>query len=229
MKIQLFIPPQGYVAQRWAEGNSMPSLGILFLAAVLEQKGIDVDVVPADILKYGPQDIAARIESFSPDILGVTTTTENRFDSFNLVKIAKEVNPNIVTILGGPHISMAKEDTIAHIKEVDILSIGEGEKTILNLAAAVEKGFPLSNVRGLYYREAAGKAVFTGNQEIVDSIDELPFPARHLIPMEKYRFIVETRDGRKRKAQNIITSRGCPFNCYFCSTPVNWGRKMRGH
>jgi len=229
MKFQLFIPPQGYVAQRWSEGNSMPSLGILFLAAVLEKRGIDVEVVPTDILKLSWDDISKRIESFGPDLLGVTTTTENRFDSFKLVKTAKEVNPNIITILGGPHISMAKEDTINHIKDTDILCIGEGEQTILELTSAIENKQPLSKVKGIYYRGEGGKAIFTGHQEAIHDIDTLPFPARHLIPMEKYNFFIETRDGRKRKAQNIITSRGCPFNCYFCSTPVNWGRKMRGH
>ncbi|MBN2244553.1 MAG: B12-binding domain-containing radical SAM protein, partial [Candidatus Aminicenantes bacterium] len=60
-------------------------------------------------------------------------------------------------------------------------------------------------------------------------LDSLPFPARHLIPMEKYNFYVRSTDGKSRKAQNIMTSRGCPFNCYFCATPVNWGRRVRGH
>ncbi len=229
MKIQLFVPPQGYVAQRWAEGNMMPSLGILYLAGVLERSGIDVEVVPADILRYGSGDIAKRIETFKPDIVGVTTTTENRFGSFELVRIAKQINREIVTVLGGPHISMAKEDTLDHVPDVDILCIGEGEKTLLDLVAALEGGKSLSDVKGIFYREDSGTAVFTGNREAIEDLDTLPFPARHLIPMEKYNFEITTRDGKKRKAQNIITSRGCPFNCYFCSTPVNWGRRMRGH
>ena len=229
MKFQLFVPPKGYVAQRWSEGSSMPALGILYLAAVLEKKGVEVDVVPADILGYDWEKIAKRIESFKPEIVGVTTTTENRFDSFKLMKTAKKVNPNIVTVLGGPHISMAKEDTINHIKEVDILCIGEGEKTIIDLVSALENNDSLSKVRGIYFRNDKGEAVFTGHREIITNLNTLPFPARHLIEMEKYNFYITTRDGKRRKAQNIITSRGCPFNCYFCSTPVNWGRKMRGN
>jgi len=229
MKVQLFIPPRGYVAQRWAEGNMMPSLGILYLSAVLEREGIDVDVVPADVLGYDWEDIIKRIESFKPDILGVTTTTENRFDSFKLVALAKQLNRNIITMLGGPHISMAKEDTLNHVKDVDILCIGEGEKTIIDLVAVLKNDESLSKIKGIFYRDSSGKAVFTGKQAPIESLDTLPFPARHLIPMEKYNFDIKTRDGRTRKTQNIITSRGCPFNCYFCSTPVNWGRRMRGH
>ena len=229
MKVQLFIPPRGYVAQRWAEGNMMPSLGILYLAAVLEKEGIEVDVVPSDVLMYRWEDIARRINAFKPDILGVTTTTENRFDSFKLVALAKQLDKKIVTVLGGPHISMAKEDTLHHIRDVDILCIGEGEKTILELVSALKNKASLSRVKGIFYRDDTGKTLFTGNQQIIDDLDSLPMPARHLVPMEKYSFYIKTRDGRTRKAQNIITSRGCPFNCYFCSTPVNWGRRMRGH
>jgi len=229
MKVQFFVPPQGYVAQRWSEGSSMPSLGILFLAAVLEKTGVDVEVVPADVLRYGWEDIAKRIEDFRPDVVGVTTCTENRFDSFKLVKKVKEINPDIITVLGGPHISMVKEDTLVHVKEVDILVIGEGEGTIVELVRVLGTKGDLSKVKGICFRDEQGKVYYSGDRERIENLDSLPFPARHLIPMEKYNFFITTRDGKRRKAQNLITSRGCPFNCYFCSTPVNWGRKMRGH
>ena len=229
MKFQIFIPPQGYVAQRWSDDRSMPPLGVLFLGAVLEKNGYDIEIVPADIMGYSWKDIAKKIEDSKPDVVGVTTTTENRFESFKLTKIAKQVNPNIVTILGGPHISMAKMDTLIHIRDVDVLSIGEGENTIIDFAEAIKTGDSLSKVKGIYYRDKYGKILFTGEREKIENLDELPFPARHLIPIDKYNFYIDTRDGRRRRAQNIITSRGCPFNCYFCATPVNWGRKMRGY
>jgi len=217
------------VAQRWSNDSSMPPLGVLFLGAVLEKRGYDVEIVPSDILGYNWKDIAKKIEDSKPDAVGVTTTTENRFESFKLAKIVKQVNPNIVTILGGPHISMAKMDTLIHIKDVDVLSIGEGENTIIDFADAIKTGDSLSKVKGIYYRDKYGKILFTGEREKIENLDELPFPARHLIPIDKYNFYIDTRDGKKRRAQNIITSRGCPFNCYFCATPINWGRKMRGY
>jgi anaerobic magnesium-protoporphyrin IX monomethyl ester cyclase len=229
VKVQLFVPPQGYVAQRWAEGTSMPPLGILFLAAVLEREGIEVEVVPADVLGCSWREVAARIEAFKPDMVGVTTTSENRFDSFRLAKVAKRVDPAVLTVLGGPHISMAREDTLKHIREVDVLVVGEGERTVVELAKAHGAGQPLADVRGLYFRDGEGNIVSTGPREQLENLDDLPFPARHLIPMDKYNFFVETRDGKRRKAQNLMTSRGCPFHCYFCATPLNWGRKVRGH
>jgi len=229
MKVQLFVPPQGYMAQRWSDGSSMPPLGILYLAAALERVGITVDVVPADILRYSWQDIEKRIETFQPQLVGITTTTENRFQCFELTRRIKQLNTEIITVLGGPHISMAGKDTIQHITEADILAIGEGEETIVDLATALRDGTPLAGVNGIYYRDEAETVHFTGPRSQIQDLDTLPYPARHLIPMEKYNFFMTTRDGKKRKAQNIMTSRGCPFDCYFCATPVNWGRQVRGH
>lgn len=228
MKVQLFVPPQGYVAQRWGEGTSMPPLGILSLAAVLEKEGVDVDVVPADILGLNWKDVRERIDSFRPHMVGGTTTTENRFESFRLAAVAKEVDPEIVTVLGGPHISMSGSDTLTHIPEVDITVRGEGELTLVDLVRALRSGRDVGGVKGLHFRRDGG-VVYTGDRERIEELDILPFPARHLVPMDAYRFYVRTADGRKRKAQNIMTSRGCPFDCYFCATPANWGRRVRGN
>ena len=91
MKVQLFVPPGGYFAERWSKGSSMPPLGLLSLGAVLEQEGIDVEVVPADILKLSWREVERKIRDGQADIVGVTSTTENRFQSFDLVKRAKKV------------------------------------------------------------------------------------------------------------------------------------------
>lgn len=227
MKVQLWVPPQGYVAHRWDEGGSMPPLGILYLAAVLEEEGVELDVVPADVLGYGWHDVEKRIAAFSPDILGATTTTENRFDSFKLARISKKLNPQAVTVLGGPHISMAREDTLTHVPYVDVAVVGEGERTLVDMVRALSSGSDLSGVHGIYYRKN-GEVRATAPRERIGNLDALPFPARHLVPMEKYNFRVRIPDGRSLKAQNIITSRGCPFECYFCATPINWGRRVRG-
>ncbi|MFW6131626.1 MAG: B12-binding domain-containing radical SAM protein [Candidatus Aminicenantaceae bacterium] len=229
MKFQLFVPPQGYIAQRWVQGRvSMPPIGILYLASVLRKNSIDTEVVPSDVLNYDWKDVEKRIKEFNPDVVGITTTTENRFESFKLASIAKKWNPNITTVLGGPHISMSGKDTLINIKDVDILVIGEGEQTVAELAQSLREKKNLKNVKGIYFRKN-GQISFTGYRNYIDNLDELPFPARDLIPMDQYRFYVTTQDGKRRKAQNIMTSRGCPFNCYFCATPVSWGRKVRGH
>ena len=228
MKVQLFVPPQGYIAQRWSEGSSMPPLGILYLTAVLEAEGHEVDVVPADVLNFSWEDVRRRIQDFGPGMVGVTTTTENRFESFRMVRLVKEVDPRVVTVLGGPHISMAGKETLEDVPDADVLVIGEGERTLTEMIRALEAGDSLQKVPGLIIRENGG-VISTGPRKMIADLDTLPFPARHRIPLERYRFTVTTRDGRERPAQNIMTSRGCPFNCYFCATPITWGRKVRGH
>lgn len=215
------------MAQRWDDGSSMPPLGLLYLAAVLEQHRFAVEVILCDILGYSMSDVRRIVADKKPTIVGCTTTTENRFDSFDLIRTVKSVDPGIVTVLGGPHISMAREDTVQHLEELDYAVIGEGEFTLLELVSALDRGEDPFRVPGLVMRRN-GQVVFTGTREPIADLDVLPMPARHLIPMDKYNFTVTTRDGRRRKAQNIMTSRGCPFNCYFCATPVNWGRRMRG-
>ncbi|MBU4255350.1 MAG: cobalamin-dependent protein, partial [Acidobacteria bacterium] len=152
MKVQLYVPPQGYVAQRWEEGGSMSPLGILYLAAVLEEAGIGVDVVPADVLRLNWKDVRKRIEDYGPDLVGGTTTSENRFDSFRLAQVAKSVNSEIVTVLGGPHISMAREDTLLHVPDVDIIVLGEGERTLPALVRTLERKGDLGKVPGLMFR-----------------------------------------------------------------------------
>ncbi len=229
MKVQLFVPPGGYFAERWSKGSSMPTLGLLSIGAVLEKEGVDVEIVPADILKLKWPDIKRKIREDEPDIVGVTSTTENRFQSFKLVKLAKEARPQAVTVMGGPHASMAAEDTLSHIRDLDIVVRGEGEETVLDLCRAMEgKGEHngISRVAGVSYRKN-GRVVHNSARPPISDLDSLPFAAFHLVPFEKYNFTFEVPGHGLLPAVNIITSRGCPFNCNFCATPINWGRHVR--
>ena len=229
MKVQLFVPPGGYFAERWSKGSSMPPLGLLSIGAVLEKEGVDVEIVPADILDLGWHDIKRKIRQAAPDIVGVTSTTENRFQSFKLVKVAKEVRPQVLTIMGGPHASMATDDTLAHIIDLDILVRGEGEETMLDLCRALDRKQDIagiSHVAGISYR-LNGQVVHNQPRTPIINLDGLPFPAFHLVPFEKYNFKIAVPGYGPLPAVNVMTSRGCPFNCNFCATPINWGRAVR--
>jgi radical SAM superfamily enzyme YgiQ (UPF0313 family) len=229
MRIQLFVPPGGYFAERWSRGSTMPTLGLLYIGAVLEKEGIDVEIVPADVLKMSWRDIVRKIQDGRPDIIGVTSTTENRFQSFKLVRLAKKAHPSGLTVMGGPHASMAAEDALAHIPELDIVVRGEGEETTLDLCRALERKKDtngVGHVAGITHRKN-GQVISTSPRSPIFNLDSLPFPAFHLVPFEKYNFKVDVPGKGLLPAINIMTSRGCPFNCNFCATPVNWGRSVR--
>lgn len=230
MKTHLIIPPSGYIAQRWQEHNTMPPLGILFIAAVLEKNSLPVRVTASDVLKLKPSGILQAIREYDADAVGMSITTENRFEIFDLLRAIKAEFPQKLLIVGGPHATMAGMDMVAHIPAIDMAVVGEGERTILEIAAWHDAGADereLARIRGIIFRRD-GQAIFTGARPMIENLDPIPFPAKHLIPMDKYDFLWPV-DGRLLRTTNIITSRGCPFNCNFCATPFTWGRHTRGY
>lgn len=229
MKIQFIIPPGGYFAERWSKGSSMPPLGLLYMGAVLDKEGIDVRIVPADIKNMSWRDIKQDILDYQPDIIGITSTTENRFQSFKLVKLAKKIYPQGLVIMGGPHASMAAEDSLAHIPELDLVVRGEGEETILEICRWLEEGKDvkaLDSVTGISYR-MDGEVKSNPPRPLIEDLDSLPYPAFHLVPFEDYHFTFPVPGKGELPAVNIMSSRGCPFKCNFCATPINWGRHVR--
>ncbi|MBN1224263.1 MAG: cobalamin-dependent protein [Candidatus Aminicenantes bacterium] len=229
MKVQLFVPPGGYFAERWTKGSSMPPLGLLYIGAVLEKAGHDIRIVPADLWKFDWRRIAGMIDEFEPDIVGVTSTTENRFQSFKLVRVAKKTRPEAFTVMGGPHASMAAEDTLAHIPELDIVVRGEGEQTMYELCQALDGKKDLSRIQslsGISFRKN-GEIITNPARPPIKDIDSIPPPAYHLVPFEEYNFRFEVPGKGMLPAVNMMSSRGCPFKCNFCATPINWGRAVR--
>ncbi len=207
----------------------MPPLGLLTIGAVLEREGIPIEIVPANVLGLDWKDIERKIRTEKPDIVGVTITTENRFQSFALVRLAKRAHPGVLTVLGGPHASMAAEDCLAHIPELDVVVRGEGEFAMLDVCRAWEASptaASLADIPGLVLR-IDGRPHCNPVRPPIPDLDALPFPAFHLVPFEKYNFRFPVPGQGDLPAVNVMTSRGCPFACSFCATPINWGRHVR--
>ncbi|MFC1851779.1 B12-binding domain-containing radical SAM protein [candidate division CSSED10-310 bacterium] len=227
MKIVLVVPPGGYFAERWRGGKGMPELGLLSIAAVLEKEGFDITFFPSYLYDFDLDQVQSRLLELKPDVVGVTATTENRFQSFEVLSRIKSALPGVFTVIGGPHVTNAADDTLRHLKSIDAVVRGEGERTVVELVKVLQAGTSLQDVSGLSFRQDDGSISNNPPRKPISDLDTLPFPARHLVDYEKYQFRVEVPQRGLLPAANIMTSRGCPFNCNFCATPANWGRKVR--
>ena len=225
MKVTLISPPGGYIASRWEE-STLPPLGLGYLAAYLEKHGVECEILDAYALRYSIPDVRKYLSESKPDIVGVTFTTENRFIGFETLRAARSVLPNALTLAGGPHVSMAAEDTLTHIPELDLVARGEGEEILLNIVRQRESGGDYSGIPGVSLRRD-GVVINNPAAEQIRDLDSLPFPARHLLPMDAYHFMADIPGEGKRKALNIMASRGCPFKCSFCASSRMWGEKYR--
>jgi anaerobic magnesium-protoporphyrin IX monomethyl ester cyclase len=142
-------------------------------------------------------------------------------------RIAKAVNPAVITIMGGAHPSATPEPTLAD-PSVDYVVVGEGEDTLPALVEALESGQSPAQVEGLAFRDGE-RVVMTPRGHYIENLDVLPLPARHLLPMDKYLTINRPHGTVARHSPNtsLVTSRGCPARCVFCSIHTVWGRKFR--
>jgi len=204
----------------------MPSLGVGYLASSLEQDGHEVHIIDAHVENLSWGRLRERLKKISPSVVGFSFTTENRFEAFRLIEQVKKAFPQVITIAGGPHVTPTAIDSLENIPSLDLVVRGEGEATMAELAHYLEKGKDYSEVLGLSYRRN-GEVRNNPPRPFIEDLDSLPFPAWHLMPWDKYNFIIEVPGKGKVKHANIMTSRGCPFSCNFCATQNSWGRKFR--
>ncbi len=212
MKILLVYPSSGIPFK----GDNYP-LGLLYLAGALEKDNHKILVKNY----YGKDwdkskdEIISVIKDYSPDILGLSCSTMNRTSCFKISKIAKEINPNMKIIMGGVHATSTYKQILENFP-VDAILLGEGEISIPKLVGALGENKSLKNVNGIAFKDK-GKVYVNPRLEFITNLDELPIPRHEL-------FV----DNIKETGEAImITSRGCPFNCIFCSTTEYWGRRWR--
>jgi magnesium-protoporphyrin IX monomethyl ester (oxidative) cyclase len=182
------------------------------------------------LVEYGLDDasVAARIAAYNPDVIGVSCLFSSQFGAVRrLTKIAKEFNPAIVTVTGGAHPSFLAEKCLQTAPDLDFIVIGEGELTFKDLLDSLRDGKDYRAIDGLAFRENGAVRV-NEKTRLIENLDTLPFPARDLLPIEKYfEYAVPMAHNHKsRRNISIATSRGCPFRCTFCSSCNHW-RKYR--
>ncbi len=224
--VMLIVPPGGYYADRWKSGRSMPALGIGYVAASLKKAGISVGIIDAYVQRLSNKDIVRLLREKKTRIAGFTITTENRFFGFESIRHIKKMLPDVITIAGGPHPSLAAQDTLEHIEELDFIVRGEGELTSTELIKGLLGGGSLENIQGISYREG-GQVLHNLDRPLVKELDSLPHPAREIMPMDQYNFYYDVPGKGSLAGGNIMTSRGCPFGCNFCSSSLFWGKAVR--
>jgi anaerobic magnesium-protoporphyrin IX monomethyl ester cyclase len=217
MKI-LLVEPRKVIWEMMRPCVPVP-LGLAQVAAVLEENNVNVRILDCTALKVDQHALEQAIRREQPDMVGATALTPFFYDAVQVAEIAKGVNPRIVTVLGGPHVTSLPEETLNEHTAVDIVARGEGERTLVDLVRCLEDGKELLQVKGIGFR-SNGEIFLTEPQPLVD-VDELPLPAYHLLPMEKYYFVVLGRFA------TVIASRGCPHRCTFCSEWRFWGGRWR--
>ena len=194
-------------------------LGLGYLAAVLEQNEYKVDVIDCQAAKLSYEDFKSEIGKRQPNIVGVTSTTLTYKSGLQIAKIAKEVCPNCLTIMGGSHVTFWDENALKECPELDVVVRKEGENTLLELVQRLEAGKSFHDVIGTTCRKD-GKIVKNPDRPYIKDLDSLPFPAHNLWPLEtlrKYGTIVYP----------IMASRGCVFWCDFCTAVRMFGRNYR--
>ena len=191
-----------------------PPLGLSYLAGALSAAGVEVKILDLVVFPYSRPQLQTLIESFKPGLIGLTAVTMSFDGAMDVVKDIKAINPDILTVMGGPHVSFCARETLEQYPELDVIVIGEGERTAVELCRRVDNGLDLADVRGIAYRGET-EIHRTAPGEPIENLDELPLPDRGLLPLGRYRAL--------NMPISITTSRGCPFKCIFCV-----GRKMVG-
>jgi anaerobic magnesium-protoporphyrin IX monomethyl ester cyclase len=243
MKVLLINPPQLFYPGSDPPAGNLP-LGLMYIAAVMERAGYKAEILDAfmtdssflkvgDTLEVGMPygKIREEIRRRKPDIVGIASPfTCQAENAIRVGDITKEVDPSILTVVGGPHVTAVPVEFLEEAENIDIAVVGEGECTMLDIAKSFEGTKKISDVKGIAYRQDDGTVKQNALRPFIKDLDELPYPAYHLVDMEQYLNPkrIEYRSFKDR-AISMITSRGCPFNCNFCSVHLHMGKMFRGH
>ena len=222
---------------------SLP-LGLMYIAAYLRQHNVypkiielgifslDEAIVKGDKIRFGISDqkLVSILKKEKPKIIGITSMYSVYYrDVLNIAKIIKKYDSKIKIIIGGNHPS-SYWDSILKNHEIDYIVVGEGETTFLKLTKYLLANNKMSsiNIKGVAYRHNQ-KIVYSGPAPLISDLDKIPFPARDLIDFQQYLpKASDTPYVMRYPVASIITSRGCPGNCVYCTVKAVWGRTWRG-
>ncbi len=213
-----------------AHARGAPPLGLGYIGAVLEENDIEVSAIDMNIPAVDVRDrlsvigfeidhsferLEGQIGRGRPVIVGISAYTETYTNALRIARTAKEVDPSVVTVVGGPHVTFRDREAVED-PYVDVVVRREGEFTVFELAKHfLEGGVDLDDVLGITFQRD-GRVVSTPPRPFLEDLDALPFPARDLFPIYEYQF-----------PGSILTARGCPGRCIFCAAGAMSGNRYR--
>jgi anaerobic magnesium-protoporphyrin IX monomethyl ester cyclase len=195
--------------------GAWPPLGILYLAAVLEERGVEVSVLDQAAKGFTVKETISWIKAENPDILGFSTFASSGRTAALISSEVKKENPNVVIVFGNYYATFNPERILRKYPSVDIIVRGEAERTVLDLVDWFEKRHSLKEVLGISFRNG-NAVVSTTDRPLIEDLDSLPFPDRALIN-EEYHSVIAGANVAPRKFTSIVSSRGCFYRCRFCS------------
>ena len=207
-------------------GSDQPPLSLCYLASYLLKYKKEVEILDAAKQRLSAEDIMKEISKSAPAIIGFHTCTPYIKTVKLLASQIKSRWPNILVIAGGPHFLCDPAGDVEN-SELDVIATGEGEQTCLEIVEGLEraggdlKSFLANSaqeINGITYKKD-GKGVRNPSRELIQDIDVIPYPARHLLPpLDTYRMSVVSY--KRLPATGIVTARGCPFRCTFCINSI---------
>ncbi len=201
----------------------LPNLPSAYLAAWLEKAGIEVKIIDAFAERLSVEETARRAREFNPLAVGYNLITENFLDTLGGIRGVKELT-GIPTIAGGLHMSLYPAETLTH-PAIDYGVNGEGWNTLPELLECLESGSDPSSVRGICYREE-GEYRATPLRPDSLTLEDVPFPARHLLPNDRYTTVMS----RQWPITVMVSALGCPFQCAYCDVPHDrYQARSAGH
>ncbi len=195
-------------------------LGLAYLGAVVMKSGFEVSVIDAQMAMLSSKQVGEKIAEIEPDLVGVTSTTLTYKPALRVAKMTKEAYPDCKIAIGGCHVTFWDQNVFRDSPDVDIIVRREGERTVQEFLKKLENHESMDGVLGITYKDDNGEVHQNPDRPYIENIDELPYPAFDLFPLEKYKVY-------GRIEFPIHMSRGCAFSCNYCSTVRMHGRKFR--
>ena len=205
-----------------------PPSALLILAAYVERElpGVDIDIIDCQADRLDWKGLEKYIESTDPSMILTSGFTTNAYSCARTCEIAKTVNKNIVTIVGGVHFSFTPEESLQIFPEIDYIVRGEGELTLVDLIRTILNGKKINEVLGISFQKNK-KIIHTQQRPLIETLDSLPFPAYHLVEKNIRRYHFTMMAGRNTQYMILEGARGCEYQCSFCTQWNHWGSRWR--